>query len=322
MVNSARWPSLQWSLESLMGLLVRFPRESCRAGSYGLSCSSRRTRVAALATTARSRYDPGRAGRVGRAFNEMTTARRVTVASGLHDRNQARGAAGDGRGAGQIATRSRIPMLQRVAHGLDLVRRRMGGERGAVHDHGRMHRATVRIQDAIQELLTFARPSAHARDRERDSVMQRGATGQPAAGRASVDIHVVVDPTQRASTRTREMVLQALVNLLMNAVEASPAGRAVTASVHGPVTRGVRVARITGRGIPSSDLETVFRPFYTTRHTGTGLKRPISRGVARRSTGNAVAHQHRGGRGTRAVFACPWSRLSIHLQPGSHGGSS
>ncbi|HAZ09395.1 MAG TPA: hypothetical protein DCZ01_12960 [Elusimicrobia bacterium] len=73
---------------------------------------------------------------------------------------------------------------------------------------------------------------------------------------------------------------QVFLNLCLNAVHAMPAGGtlAVAARAEAAGTVLIEVSD-TGRGIPSADLEHVFRPFFTTRENGSGLGLPLSRQI-------------------------------------------
>ena len=69
---------------------------------------------------------------------------------------------------------------------------------------------------------------------------------------------------------------QALLNLIMNAIQASPPGGEVTIATRGgadPAGRAfVELAvRDQGPGIPPAHLEAIFHPFFTTKDAGTGL---------------------------------------------------
>lgn len=73
---------------------------------------------------------------------------------------------------------------------------------------------------------------------------------------------------------------QVFLNLCLNAIHAMPSGGtlSVTARSEADGTVLVEVGD-TGPGIPSADLELIFRPFFTTKENGSGLGLPLSRQI-------------------------------------------
>ncbi|HUT37347.1 MAG TPA: ATP-binding protein [Planctomycetota bacterium] len=102
----------------------------------------------------------------------------------------------------------------------------------------------------------------------------------------------------------RRLLGFALMNLLKNALEAmGPGGRlrVKTAQENGAVE--IHVSD-TGPGIPSSDLEHIFEPFYTTKEAGSGLGLPLSRQVAEKHSGSLTC-QSMVGVGTTFMVRLP-----------------
>jgi len=119
---------------------------------------------------------------------------------------------------------------------------------------------------------------------------QRGVTIQT-GGRAP---EVAVDA---------DAVGRALDNLLRNAVEASPQGATVTATVDSdPAQVSVRVID-RGTGVPDGRAGELFEPFFTTKGEGTGLGLAISRAIAR-AHGGDIAYA-RDGAMTRFELTLP-----------------
>lgn len=74
---------------------------------------------------------------------------------------------------------------------------------------------------------------------------------------------------------------QVFVNLLANAMQATPEDGSVTLEVRREPGWAVAVVRDEGEGIPHEELSRVFEPFYTTKDgSGTGLGLPVSRAIA------------------------------------------
>jgi signal transduction histidine kinase len=85
-----------------------------------------------------------------------------------------------------------------------------------------------------------------------------------------------------------DAMARALDNLLRNAIEASPDGGTIAATVYddGAAVR-VRV-QDTGGGVPAGRVGELFEPFFTTKPEGTGLGLAISRAIARAHGGDVI----------------------------------
>ena len=82
---------------------------------------------------------------------------------------------------------------------------------------------------------------------------------------------------------------QILMNLLLNAAQATPAGGSITIAAELERTAGVVELRVTdsGSGIPADILPHIFEPFFTTkRGKGTGLGLSISQNYVRSHGGD------------------------------------
>lgn len=72
----------------------------------------------------------------------------------------------------------------------------------------------------------------------------------------------------------------ALLNLSLNALDATPAGGRVQLRTHSNESMVSLEVEDSGKAIPDSHLERVFEPFFTTKPQGTGLGLAIARGIA------------------------------------------
>jgi signal transduction histidine kinase len=100
-----------------------------------------------------------------------------------------------------------------------------------------------------------------------------------------------------------DALARAIDNVLRNAIEASPAGAAVEASVDGDGERlRVRIAD-RGEGVVPGRAGEIFEPFFTTKPDGTGLGLAISRAIARAHGGDLV--YRREGRVTHLELTLP-----------------
>ena len=142
-----------------------------------------------------------------------------------------------------------------------------------------------RITRLITELLTFAR--THERTLAPvdvgEVVQHVAALLQPEAGKRTVNLMLSCGRDVPAVEGDASQLQQVILNLVLNAIEASPAGGTVTILVQsGRTLRGEPHVRIEvadeGPGVLREHREAIFTPFFTTKDTGTGL-------------GLAVAHQ-------------------------------
>ena len=84
-------------------------------------------------------------------------------------------------------------------------------------------------------------------------------------------ISVIKDLKAGSATADPELLKQAVVNIVLNAAEAIPPEGEI--SIRSKTTGSSVAIEISdnGPGIPSDTLEGIFKPFFTTKNTGTGL---------------------------------------------------
>jgi len=90
---------------------------------------------------------------------------------------------------------------------------------------------------------------------------------------------------------------QALMNLLLNAVDASPANRTILIRVQDSHDGRIHIdIENTGAPISEPALSRIFEPFFTTKPRGTGLGLAIARNIARTQGGDLVLAGNEPGR--------------------------
>ena len=98
---------------------------------------------------------------------------------------------------------------------------------------------------------------------------------------------------------------QVLINLVQNALDASPPGAAVEIEAEPAAGRGARVRVLDrGRGVAPAVAGAVFSPGVTTKPAGSGLGLTIARALARQHGGDVELSARDGG-GTAAVVTLP-----------------
>lgn len=248
-------------------------------------------------------------GELASAFNEMTeeleeASSRVAE---LHRQEieRAQQLATVGELASGVAHEIKNPLVG-ISNGLDLVVRRVGDDPELSPIADEMTRQLERIEAAVRDLLEYARPSEPTREpTEVNRTVKRAATlVAPAAERRGVRVVTELEPGLEAVPADEELIRQAVVNLLMNAVQASLDGgevKVITRMMNEHVELDVVDW---GRGITPQDLENVFKPFYTTRHSGTGLGLSITREIVERH-GGRLEVESSVGKGSRFTVVLP-----------------
>jgi len=113
-----------------------------------------------------------------------------------------------------------------------------------------------------------------------------------------------VDPATPAAWADESRVRQAVLNLVVNAIQAMPTGGEMRVAVVPRESRAVVVVEDRGPGLPPADRDRLFEPFFTTKREGTGLGLAIAWQIARQHDGELVAEDREGG-GARFALALP-----------------
>jgi signal transduction histidine kinase len=99
---------------------------------------------------------------------------------------------------------------------------------------------------------------------------------------------------------------QALINLIINAVEATPAGGRISLATRKSDRNEFIeiVVADTGEGISEDKLARIFDPFFTTKENGTGLGLAITHGIIEQH-GGTISVSSVAGQGTRFTISIP-----------------
>jgi len=101
-----------------------------------------------------------------------------------------------------------------------------------------------------------------------------------------------------------DLFKQAMLNLMLNAIQAMPEGGELLLRLSGANGQAVVEVIDTGPGIPPGDLENIFRAYYSTKSGGTGLGLPMTRRILREH-GGAIRVESEVGKGTRFILTLP-----------------
>lgn len=140
-----------------------------------------------------------------------------------------------------------------------------------------------RLDDAVRVALRAGRPAAEPMPVALHGVVTEAVDLlAPQAAAQGVTIRRALDAGRDECLGDAEALRGALVNILLNAVEAMPKGGivSVTTAARPGETIEIRVAD-EGPGIPPELRERIFKPFFTTKDGGTGLGLSLALQTAR-----------------------------------------
>lgn len=146
--------------------------------------------------------------------------------------------------------------------------------------------AVIDLRLPMEELADFFAPQAQAA-----KVIMRTALPE-APVRANVDT---------------SLLKQALLNLMLNAVQAMPEGGELLVRLSSHRASAIIEVIDTGVGIAAGDLPKVFQAYYSTKQGGTGLGLPMTRRIIQEHDGT-VRVESEPGKGTRFVIHLPLAR--------------
>jgi two-component system, NtrC family, sensor histidine kinase HydH len=168
----------------------------------------------------------------------------------------------------------------------------------------RVVREATRLEALTSDLLEFARTGPiemHAADPV--AVLHTAVTDVDAEG-FDVDASDAPDAWPMDVSRIR----QALVNVLLNARQASPNGNRPHVRVAAEKGSLVFEVHDRGPGLPAGSETRIFDPFFTTRTNGTGLGLAVARRVAEMHGGRISARNHPDG---GAIFRIALPRNTV-----------
>ena len=227
----------------------------------------------------------------------------------------------------QVQRAQRLAALGRLASGLaHEIRNPLGiiraaaqmlqqflGDSAALGEYAQVMQTEIdRVDRLIEQLLAYASPRILQRGPIDVAQLINRALVLTRAYAAQHDIQLVVeiDTDLPLVEGDAELLHQALVNLLLNGIQATPRSGTVCLSAHTPAEELHATPTLiltisdTGHGICPDDLPHIFDPFFTTRADGTGLGLSIVQQIVQEH-GGAIDVQSESGAGASFVLRLP-----------------
>ncbi len=191
-----------------------------------------------------------------------------------------------GRLSSAIAHEIRNPVAM-ITSSIATAKQLSGAEREEMFEIASAEAA--RLVTLTSEFLDYARPRtpSPAPTSVADTLAYVADASRAHASQKGLQIEVRVSDLAEVEADSGQLQ-QALMDLVLNAVEAAPANSLITLTAYRLDHRVCIHVENAGDPIPEPTLERIFEPFFTTKAQGTGLGLAIARNIARAHGGDLV----------------------------------
>jgi signal transduction histidine kinase len=271
---------------ALLASRVTRPVEALRAAAARVAAGDLDARVASAAT--------GEVGELVRAFNAMTQ----DLALGRARLAQAERVAAWREVARRLAHEIKNPLTP-IAMSVETLREALARRHPdfpEIFDEGTqaIGEEVRRLKKIVDEFSRFARLPAPERAAVTPDELVGAVLALFPSAPHGVEVRREVEPGLPTVLADRDQVLQVLLNLVRNALDAMPAGGRLELGAR----RAGEVVRFyvsdTGPGIAAEDLPRIFEPYFTSKEGGTGLGLAIARRIAEEHGGRLEAESRPG----------------------------
>jgi len=155
---------------------------------------------------------------------------------------------------------------------------------------------TARLESMVKDMLDFGRhlEVQPKKTNLNELVIQTVEMAQPTAREAEVELKTELEPSLPSFLFDGHRVKQVLLNLITNAIQASPQGARVFVKTIQESHWVVLKVIDHGCGITEEHYESVFHPFFSTKKTGTGLGLGIAKKIVEAHEGTVIFSPNQG----------------------------
>ena len=167
-----------------------------------------------------------------------------------------------------------------------------------------------RIQRTIREVVDFSRPASTAKGRVRPVEVVEEALGIAKYYQRTKDRAITTDvpPTLAPVRGIRDHLTQVLLNLVLNAIDATGRGGRIHIEGREEANAVVLSVEDDGRGVALDDRARLFQPYFTTKPSGTGLGLFVSRQIVE-EMGGTLTFRSEPARGATFLVRLPADRV-------------
>jgi signal transduction histidine kinase len=218
-----------------------------------------------------------------------------------------------GRAAAQVAHEVKNPLAGLLLYSLHLKSKAENFSDRELYLVDKIVDTINHLNSRVEQILGFARPVNLTVRSENLNLIIRDVLDllQPQLTANKVEVHLSPGPQPVYAMIDESSLRGALMNLILNAIEAMPQGGILSIAL----TQSGDTVRLevtdTGPGIGDEEAKKIFEPFYTTKAQGLGLGMPYARKLIDQH-GGAVSLSSRLGEGTTIVVTLPAAPQEVH----------
>jgi signal transduction histidine kinase len=162
-----------------------------------------------------------------------------------------------------------------------LIRNRLEGDIPSQEKLDIIIQEVLRLEKMVEEMLDFSRPlELHCSEKDINQLVNQTAEiVAPIAKKKKIELKNGSSKSLPLLSVDEMRIKQVLINLLINAIEASSEGDVVKMCCSEKNGNFLIEVVDCGCGIPAEKREEIFTPFFTTKQSGTGLGLPIAKKI-------------------------------------------
>jgi len=211
-----------------------------------------------------------------------------------------------GRAAAQVAHEVKNPLSGLLLYALHLKSTATNFSENEINLLDKIVKTINHLNSRVEQILGFARPVSLT---THDGNLNQIVTDilellRPQLTANQVEVHLSLAEEGAHAMIDEASMRGALMNVMLNAVEAMPDGGVLNISVEqADETLRLEIAD-TGSGIGEEQATKIFEPFYTTKEQGLGLGMPYSKKIIDQH-GGAISLSSQLGKGTTITIVIP-----------------
>jgi signal transduction histidine kinase len=208
--------------------------------------------------------------------------------------------------------------LSSVINYVQMIRRRTGDQDRISGEMSIIEKELARCRDILRGMLAFIRPPEKERMLTDINGILHDMIELTKYQTRSNKIYVreSLDPRLPSIMAVQGQLKQVFLNIIVNAIQSMPEGGELEVATS-PDDEAQKIeVKIsdTGSGIPSSNMNRIFEPFFTDKKSGTGLGLSISYGIVKGHGGDIEVYSEEG-KGTTFLIRLPVSTVGVTEGP-------